>query len=188
MRQTKEELEEEIMESFQDLRAKMHVYNRKYGCNYDQLHYAYFYSPDVILVKELIDEINVYYRKSKPTQKEKQSAGYKLEELALAVFHGLKGWSSVKSYRSASSQYDLLMSGDSLEWKTMLSLLPLTIPEHSTSIVVEAKATKAKVNDAQFSRLCSIMHVSLENTSILGIFGHFFNSYRCFWFSCSEQI
>ncbi|MFG6107676.1 hypothetical protein U2F10_35970 [Leptothoe sp. EHU-05/26/07-4] len=170
MRQNREELEKDVIESFQNFREKIHQYRKDFGHNYDLLHHSYFYSPDKVLVKELIDEIDSYYQKPRPTQKERQLAGYKLEELTLAVFHGLRGWSSIKSYRSASSQYDLLMSGEGLDWKTALSLLPLKIPEHLTSIVVEAKATKAKVNDAQFARLCSIMQTNLKNTSILGVF------------------
>lgn len=161
--------EKEILEAFQKYRLKVNQYSQQ-GGNFDLIHYAYYYKPDSALVKNLIDEIEKTYQKKRPTQKDKQLAGYKLEELTLVIFHGLKGWDSIKNYQSSTAQYDLLMSGNGLDWQSTLGLLPLNVPSHSSSIVVEAKATKAKVNDPQFSRLCCLMQQNLKKTSILGIF------------------
>jgi hypothetical protein len=161
--------EEEVLEAFQKYRSKVNQYSQQ-GSNFDLIHYACYYKPDSILVKNLINEIEELYQKKRPTQREKQLTGYKLEELTLAIFHGLKGWDSIKNYQSSTAQYDLLMSGNGLDWQSTLGLLPLNVPRHSSSIVVEAKATKAKVNDPQFSRLCCLMQQNLKKTSVLGVF------------------
>lgn len=161
--------EEEMLEAFQKYRLKVKQYGQQ-GNDFDLIHYAYYYKPDPVLVRNLINEIEEFHQKKRPTQKDKQLAGYKLEELSLAVFHGLKGWDSIKSYQSPTAQYDLIMSGNGLHWKSVLDLLPLDLPSHSSSIVVEAKATKTKVSDAQFSRLCCLMQQNLNKTSVIGIF------------------
>ena len=168
--QTKEEMEKAILEAHQTLRSLMQEYHASGIGTVDELHYAYYYTPNKIIVEELISELDCFYQKKNPSQKERQSAGYKLEELALAVFYGLRGWSSIKNYQSSTAQYDLLMSGSGLDWQTTLDLLPLSQSKSLSSVVVEAKAIKSSVSDAQFSRLCSIMQSNHKKTSVLGIF------------------
>jgi len=143
---------------------------KKLGVEFDSIYYADYYTPNKPLVQELIDEINCFYRKNRPSQKDRRDAGYKLEELALAVFHGLSGWFSIKSFQSSTAQYDLLMSGEGPEWEDILQLLTIDPRKYAVSIVVEAKATKARVDDAQFARLCSLMQNNLKKRSVLGIF------------------
>lgn len=168
MDQSQDGLLQDILEASEYLQNRMDE-ARKRGYDISSLYFAHHYIPHEI-VKDLIDEIDCFFNKNKPTKKQRQDAGYKLEELALATFSSLKGWSSVKSYQSANAQYDLLLSGEGPEWENALSLLPLKLPQHTTSIVVEAKATKRKVNDAQFARLCSLMHTNLDTTSVIGVF------------------
>lgn len=166
---SQEEWEKDLMEAHQKYRKLMQEGKDK-GYEYDLIYYSTYYRPKRDFIEELIVEIDSFFQKSKPTQKARIEAGYKLEELALAVFHGLKGWFSVKNYQSSTAQYDLLMSGEGVDWQNTIGLLPLNLPSHSASIVVEVKATKKLVSDPQFARLCSLMQNNLKTSAVLGVF------------------
>ena len=128
---------------------------------------SFLYTPD-IRISEYLQELKAYIEIKSPTDLQRKSAGNLLETIVALTFCGLKGLTSIKSFRSASSQYDLLVSGDNLHWFPLYRLLYMK--ENQRDIVVEAKCTKAKVNDQQFARLCSLMEVNLFSTTGLGIF------------------
>ncbi|MEN8446322.1 MAG: hypothetical protein ABG776_15075, partial [Cyanobacteria bacterium J06555_13] len=159
----------EIFNSYKILKDAITT-SHEYGYEVDEMYFAYQYTPNKTVVTEIIQEIEAYIQKTKPSQEESKQAGYKFEELMLAVFHGVQGWSSLKSYQSAGPQYDLLISGEGPLWKTSLSMALPGIREGSSTIVVEAKATKSRVSDQQFARLCSLMETNLPKTCSLGVF------------------
>ena len=171
-KRSKEELEREIVTSFTIFKTalgEMLSQGHKVS-SINSLYSAFFYTPDRNIVARILEEIESHVSKLNPTQAESKQAGYKLEELTLAVFHGLKGWFSIKSYQSAGPQYDLLIAGNGAEWDSALSMLSLELSTGTSTIVVEAKATKGKVSDQQFARLCGLMETNLHVTSALGIF------------------
>lgn len=167
MKRSQEELTELIIDSHTVLiKAVTEAHAQNYDVN--DIYFAYYYTPNEKVVTQLIKEIELYVKKTKPTQAESKQAGYKLEELAFAAFYGLKGCCSPKSFQSAGPQYDLLITGEGPLWNVILSTL---LPDaNGATIVVEAKATKAPVSDQQFSRLCSIMETNMPKTSALGMF------------------
>lgn len=94
-------------------------------------------------------------------------AGQLMEQIAFLVFSTVIGASSIKSFQSAGPQYDLLVSGDTLPWLMLCSLLFLG--EHHRSILVEAKAVAGRLPDREFARLCAIMETNLPAVG-LGVF------------------
>jgi hypothetical protein len=112
---------------------------------------SFLYTPDT-RISECLQELKAYIEIKSPTDSQRKNAGNLLEKIVALTFCGLKGLTSIKSFRSASSQYDLLVSGDTLHWFPLYRLLYMK--ENQRDIVVEAKCTKAKVNDQQFARLC----------------------------------
>ncbi len=140
---------------------------RKGGTPQDRAQiYPLYYVPDP-RIAGLIDEIRKYRKKSKPTDPERQQAGYTLEKIAILAFASVTGSDSRKSFPSAGGQYDLILRGSNADWLGVLELLGL---KKGQSVVLEAKATKAKVSHATFSRLCSIMAFNLPNSSAMGVF------------------
>ena len=127
---------------------------------------SYLYTPDTIL-EEYLSKLRVFLNLPRPTKKETQDAGYLLEEISLICFCGLVGYTNIKSFRSPSAQYDLVIGGDTLEWKELYEFLFLNFNQRD--IVIESKAIKASLSDSQFARMCSIMTLSLTNAG-LGIF------------------
>lgn len=172
----KEELEKTIHEAFQ------RIFEAKENCEsadwieYTKPFYSYYYEPNIAVLSNLINEIESYcssLKSGSSTQSklaESRKAGYLLEKIALAVFHALKGNTEIKSYQSAGPQYDLLVSGEGLEWDMFFSMLPVSFPSSYKGILVEAKAIKDPVPDKQFARLCSILNLNLCNTVGLGVF------------------
>lgn len=124
--------------------------------------YDYLYLPDAVL-KEKIVELNQRNKRWSTTAK-----GRLMEEIALLTLKSLKGWSSIKSYQSFAAQLDLVVTGDDPDWKALISLLRL--PWEQRTMVVEAKYLRGKVEDHQFSRLCSVLHTSFGAQASLGIF------------------
>ncbi len=124
--------------------------------------YNYLYMPDDVL-KAKLAAFNQRNKRLSTTAK-----GRLMEEIALLVMKCLKGWSSIKSYQSFAAQLDLVVTGDSPDWKALMSLLHL--PWEQRTIVVEAKYLTSKVKDHQFSRLCSILHTSFAAQASLGVF------------------
>src|SRR6267142_4028632 len=102
------------------------------------------------------------------TKETKQEAGYVMESIAVLAFSSLEGWDSLKSYRSAGPQHDLLVEGSGELWNTICWFCYLTLPERR-AIVVEAKAIGSRLADHDFARLCAVMEQNLVNTGI-GIF------------------
>jgi len=128
---------------------------------------SYLYVPDTRISGHL-QELKDYILIKSPTDTQRKNAGNLLEKIVALTFCGLRGLTSIKSFCSASCQYDLLVSGDTEEWEPLYRLLYMK--DNQRDIVIEAKCTKAKVNDQQFARLCSLMEVNLFTTTGLGIF------------------
>ena len=168
-RKSAEEFSRAVLSAHRTLRDLLKE-GQEQGYELDEMHFSFYYTPRRDILSRVIQDIESHVAKPKPTQAESKQAGYKLEELALVVFHGLKGWSSLKSYQSAGPQYDLLISGSGVEWTTALTMLSLELKEGSSTILVEAKATKSKVSDQQVARLCSLIETNLSTSSALGIF------------------
>jgi len=127
---------------------------------------SYLYIPDPIL-EDYLTKLRIFLNILKPTNEEVTKAGYLLEEIALICFCGLTGFTTVKSFRSPSAQYDLVISGDTLHWTSICKFLYLDSTQRD--IVIEVKAITDSLPDSQFSRLCNIMSISLTNAG-LGIF------------------
>ncbi|WP_414530565.1 hypothetical protein [Nodularia chucula] len=120
-----------------------------------------------VQLPQYLNRLKIFTELERPTTKQTQEAGQLLEQIVLLLFKGLKGIQSIKSFQSAGPQYDLLVSGDSLEWKFICKTLYLEW--ETRDIVIEAKATKSPLKDQQFARLCSIMEHNLSGAG-LGIF------------------
>lgn len=133
---------------------------------------AYLYSPPKNLdtyLDQLKNEIEISAMpKEKRPINHHNEIGKLLEQIAYICFNSLKGISSIKSYQSAGPQYDLLISGDNESWMTLCKMLYIDF--ESRDILVEVKATKKKVTDQIFSRLCSLLDMNLFNTAQLGVF------------------
>jgi len=128
---------------------------------------SYLYIADRRL-SDYLAHLREFTQLENPTLSESKKGGELLEQIAFLVFQGLKGVTSLKSFQSAGPQYDLLVSGDQAAWLHVCNLLYLK--ENQRGIVVEAKATKARLPDKQFARLCSIMELNLSSTVGLGVF------------------
>ena len=128
---------------------------------------SYLYEPDSRL-SEYIEKLKNYINLINPTKKERQDAGYLLEQIVVIVFRGLRGLSRIKSFRSVGAQYDLLISGDNEDWLCLCNLL--FMKDNQRGILIEAKCTQEKVSHSQFARLCSLMEINLFSTTGLGIF------------------
>ncbi len=127
---------------------------------------TYLYIADRRL-SNYIDELKEFTQLENPTLSESRKGGELLEQITFLVFQGLKG-ATLKSFQSAGPQYDLLVSGDQSAWLHVCNLLYLK--ENQRGIVVEAKATKQRLPDKQFARLCSIMELNLSSIVGLGVF------------------
>ena len=128
---------------------------------------SYLYIADRRL-SEYLDQLKEFIKLQNPTQSESKRGGELLEQIAFLAFQGLKGATSFKSFQSPGPQYDLLVSGDQPAWLLVCEFLYLK--KNQRGIVVEAKATKERLPDKQFARLCSIMELNLASTVGLGVF------------------
>lgn len=127
---------------------------------------SYLYKSDDKL-PDFLDKLKIYTELQNPTHRQTQESGKLLEQIVFLLFKGLKGGQSIKSFQSAGPQYDLLVSGDDIAWKGVCKTLYLEW--ENRNIVIEAKATKALLEDHQFARLCSIMEHNWRGLG-LGIF------------------
>lgn len=133
---------------------------------------SYLYTPDKKLDKYLRDleeqiEIANYPQKERPSNFHNE-IGQLLEKIAYICFNRLLGVTSIKSFQSPGPQYDYLVTGDTVEWKAICKLLYIDFRRRD--FLIEVKATKNKVNDQQFARLCSLLELNLFQTGGLGIF------------------
>jgi hypothetical protein len=128
---------------------------------------SYLYNPDPHISDYLL-KLKEYLELTSPSGKQLRDAGDLLEQVATLAFCGLKGINSIKSFRSAGPQYDLLVSGDSFQWLFLQKLLYRDGQQRD--ILVEAKCTSEKVSDPQFARLCSLMEINLFQTVGVGVF------------------
>jgi hypothetical protein len=127
---------------------------------------SYLYTAKSSL-SEYLRELETFISLNSPSNKERQSAGYLLEKIVLLSFSGLKGYTCVKSFQSAGPQHDLLISGDTITWKTLCETLGFG--NCCDCILIESKAIKAKVGDNQFARLCNVIDINLTQVGV-GIF------------------
>lgn len=97
----------------------------------------------------------------------RKRAGEIMEMIAMLSFMALSGTSTIKSFQSAGPQIDLLVEGSDLHWKLVRKYCYFR--KRRRGLVVEAKATGEKVNDAVFARLCAIMDHNLPHVG-LGVF------------------
>ncbi len=126
----------------------------------------WLYTPDPHL-SNILNDLKSFLEIEKPTTLERKKAGYLLEQILVVSFKGLAGYSELKSYRSASHQLDLFISGDGPNWDIICDRIYIN---SCRGIIVEAKAIGSSVSSAQFSRLCSIMNMEFCHTVGLGIF------------------
>ncbi|NJL40349.1 MAG: hypothetical protein HC899_29095 [Leptolyngbyaceae cyanobacterium SM1_4_3] len=132
----------------------------------------WLYTPDSQILHYL-NQLKTFLEIKKPTKEQRQKAGYLLEKILVLSFKGLAGYSEIKSYQSASHQYDLLVSGDNAEWEIVCDRLYLRDADKKQNyrgILIEAKAIGDSVSSPQFARLCSIMNLEFYSTVGLGIF------------------
>jgi hypothetical protein len=155
--QTQEELVKTIIEASERLDSDSPALNKLA---------SYLYVADR-RINEYLETFKQLLQIEKPTQKQLKDRGKILEQIVYLVFSSLKGVTSLKSFQSASSQYDLLVSGDDVDWHPVCKQLYLDISQRD--IIVEAKAKNSKLPDKDFARLCSIMNENYTGAG-LGIF------------------
>ena len=124
-----------------------------------------FYTPDARLEQHLL-QLKSYAEKTSPTAGERRGAGILMEQIAFLAFSSLTPALEPESYRSVGSQVDLEVSGVGTVWRALLSTLGLQTDRHS--FLLEAKATKDKVDVPVMTRLCALM--DQRSTVTLGIF------------------
>jgi hypothetical protein len=99
---------------------------------------SYLYTPPKNLdtyIKKLKKEIKVSnFPKGKRPSNHHTKIGQLLEQIAYICFSNLEGISSIKSFQSPGPQYDLLVTGDDLHWKTLCELLYLVIHKAEVKI------------------------------------------------------
>lgn len=130
---------------------------------------SYFYTPDQKLgdlLEKLKKEIAKREQKD-PDAISNSEIGKLMEQVAYLTFSGLVGHSDIKSFQSAGAQYDLIITGDTIQWKYLCEFLFIN---NGSDFLIEVKAEKKRIGDPQFARLCSLLHFNLHNTSGLGIF------------------
>lgn len=126
--------------------------------------YLYIADPKI---NDYIAKFNQLLEIKSPKKSQLQERGKILEQIVYLVFRSLKGVTSLKSFQSASSQYDLVVSGDDINWHPVCKQLYLDTAYRD--IVIEAKAKNSKLPDKDFARLCSIMNENYTGAG-LGIF------------------
>jgi len=127
---------------------------------------SYLYQADNRL-PDYLSKFKEFTELSRPTERQRREAGKLLEEIVFLAFKGLRGVQSIKSFQSAGPQYDLLVTGNDLNWHTTCKNLYLDVEKRD--IVIEAKAKQSVLADKDFARLCSIMENNLRGAG-LGIF------------------
>lgn len=126
--------------------------------------YLYVADPQI---NDYIVKFNQLLEIKKPKKSQLQERGKILEQIVYLVFRSLKGVTSLKSFQSASSQYDLVVSGDDVNWHPVCKQLYMNTAHRD--IIIEAKAKDSKLPDKDFARLCSIMNENYTGAG-LGIF------------------
>jgi hypothetical protein len=103
------------------------------------------------------------------TPAERIGRGRSLESLTALAVAGLQGLRELKSFFSASAQYDLLAAGSSLDpaWLAVREFLEL--PPGRNDLLVEVKATEGPVDTPQVLRLGALIDAHFANTVGLGI-------------------
>lgn len=124
------------------------------------------YVPDPRLTAEL-DVLRRFQSSESPSPADRQLAGRALERLLFLAFRGLRGWSSLKSYRSTPAQIDLLVSGSDAAWLVLCGMT--RIDKNLRGILIEAKAYREPVGDPEMERLCALIHHHYPSTVGLGI-------------------
>lgn len=123
-------------------------------------------------ISDYLSELAIFLEKDEVTREQKQHTGYLLEQILCLSFMGLSGYSEIKSYQSATHQYDLLISGDGTTWDMICDRLYLRDPQQTQiyrGILCEAKAIDSPVSSSTFARLCHIVSTELSNTVGLGV-------------------
>lgn len=120
-----------------------------------------------------------------------EDPGKLMEEICYLSFRCLSGWESIKSFQSYAPQHDLVISGSTPHWLYLMVYLHL--PVEGRTIVAEAKNLEKPVNEAQFSRLCSIIQNKFSRLSHLGVFftrrgATGFNKHRCLRDAKATQV
>ncbi|WP_319422997.1 hypothetical protein [Pleurocapsa sp. FMAR1] len=127
---------------------------------------SYLYIADP-RIHNYLNKFNQLLKIESPKSSQLQERGKILEQIVYLVFNSFKGITSFKSFQSASSQYDLIVSGDDVNWHPVCKHLYMDISQRD--IIIEAKAKNSKLPDKDFARLCSIMHENITGAG-LGIF------------------
>ncbi|MEO0928907.1 MAG: hypothetical protein AAFY63_23995 [Cyanobacteria bacterium J06643_13] len=127
---------------------------------------SYLYIADP-RINQYLEKFNRLLQTEKPPKNQLQERGKILEQIVYLVFNSLKGVTSLKSFQSAGVQYDLVVSGDDVNWHPVCKQLYMDVSQRD--IVIEAKAKNSKLPDKDFARLCSIMSENYTGAG-LGIF------------------
>jgi len=134
------------------------------------------YVPDERLKQRLL-QYEVWYEKVLRAGKHlsrrgktifEENPGELMEEIAYLTFCCLRGQDSIKAGQSYAPQHDLVVSGSSPEWFQIMDILHLE--KSGRTLIIEAKNTKNRVDDHEFSRLCYILQNKFSTQAHLGIF------------------
>jgi hypothetical protein len=121
---------------------------------------SYLYVPSPRL-PALIEELEM----TPSTSATRIQRGRLMEQVAAALFTGLRGWTQIRSYQSAAPQYDLILSGDGARWSTFIKTIFGQVERRA--LLVEAKATKDKLTEAQMSRVCALVATHLRTVGLV---------------------
>lgn len=157
MKKTAGELASELAEALEELKGKP---DADLGLVWNAL---YSVDPRLVgLIAKMASHI------ARPTKASTRQAGPLLEQIALVAFGGLNGYPNLQAYRSATSQHDLLVSGDGQAAATLCKLV--RISDAHRGILVECKAEKAKLGDPEMRRLCAMIKDHFPIVVGLGVF------------------
>ena len=116
----------------------------------------------------VLSAVRKLWNKKRRTEVEAKQLGRHMERLASLAFRGLRGWDVLKSYRSPTAQYDLLVNGSDEYWRAVCSTLRLA--SRRRGMLVEVKGTVGEIDNSQFLRLCGTLHIQFPRTIAIGIF------------------
>lgn len=164
--------EAELFQAFEDAAAGI----EKLGPRGAVLLAPYLYVPDPRIAAYVDELVNLSEKiRGLPRGKERSAAearaGRLMEIVATLAMNSLRGASHLKSYQSAGAQIDLL-AGSSMSplWCRCIDNVLGKNKKARYQVLVEAKATASRVDNATFLRMCGVIVNHLRQHVGIGVF------------------
>lgn len=104
------------------------------------------------------------------TRTERACAGKLLESITALAFAGLRGVSRMEQVKTKAAEYDLVVSGSRIDPSWDAVCRALKFKKNRDTILVEVKAIRPTVSDAQFLRFCALIDAHFKSDVGLGVF------------------